>query len=187
MRYPQVIGLCGRIGAGKTTLANHLRYKGASGVSFADPLKGMLHALGVPLANIYGTPEDKLQPLEILCGRSARYAAQTLGTEWGREIIGDDLWVNAWMIRARRTLEAKCFVVADDLRFPNEVAAVRSLGGIVIRVVRPDLPLDVATHASEQSDKLKVDYELINDGIDRLPEAWDRALELYNHRAAVAE
>jgi hypothetical protein len=46
----------------------------------------------------------------------------TLGTEWGRDLVHADIWTRLWAARA------ECFplVVADDVRFPNEVAG-RSL------------------------------------------------------------
>jgi hypothetical protein len=42
--------------------------------------------------------------------------------------------VNAWK---RRVLNQPHPVVADDVRFSNEVDVVRQLGGIVVRVDRP--------------------------------------------------
>lgn len=158
----RVIGLCGRIGAGKSTVAEMLRRTHAV-VPFATPLKAMALALGVPYDNIYGTQEQKAEPLDILCGKSSRFALQTIGTEWGRALIGEDIWVNAWKKLARETMGLHLGVIADDVRFPNEVAAVRALGGVVVRILRPGLA-GGAAHASEQSDDLNVDFEIVNRG-----------------------
>ncbi len=69
---------------------------------------------------------------------------QTLGTEWGRA-LSPTLWVNVWA----RSLDGLERVVADDVRFDNEVAAVRELGGTVIEVQRPGLARLAGGHASE--------------------------------------
>lgn len=42
-------------------------------------------------------------------------------------------------------------VCVDDIRFPNERAAVENLGGTVFFIVRPDLSVDVSNHESEIS------------------------------------
>lgn len=56
--------------------------------------------------------------------------------------------------------------IITDMRFPNEMQAVKTNGGITIRVVRPndkDIPLDL--HPSETAlDDAEFDYEIINDG-----------------------
>lgn len=71
---------------------------------------------------------------------------QTLGTEWGRVQINNDLWVMA----ARKSLE-RCednLIVFDDVRFENEASMIRELGGLIIHIDRGDLVTD--EHASEQ-------------------------------------
>ena len=50
-----------------------------------------------------------------------------------------------------------------DMRFPNEMDAVKERGGITIRVVRPGT--ESGTHPSETAlDEATFDYEIINDG-----------------------
>jgi len=90
----------------------------------------------------------------MLGGKTPRHAMQTLGTEWGREFIGEDVWVNAWKAKYQR--EAHSIrtqptqpVVVEDIRFQNEVDMVRDLGGIVFFVARPGVVAD-NTHISEQ-------------------------------------
>lgn len=133
-----VYAFAGPEGGGKTTAAKMVKDAHLDGdaivIGFAEPIKHMMLALGVPYKNLYGTQAEKEEPLDVLCGRSARYAMQKLGTEWGRNMIGDDIWVNAWKARVLKTPE--CTVVADDLRFPNEVKAVKDLDGISVILTR---------------------------------------------------
>lgn len=124
----------------------------------------MLSALGVPSDNLYGTPEQKLEPLAILGGKSARFAMKTLGTEWGRELFGEDFWVRPW--EAAVEFPARLdMVVADDVRFASEVEAVRRRNGEIWCVVRSNADFQrVPTHASEDFAALDYDRVIVNDG-----------------------
>lgn len=161
---PLVIGLAGPMGSGKSTAAKDLAKRaGFEILPFAEPLKRMLLALGVPHRNLYGSQREKAEPLALLGGRSARDAMKTLGTEWGRELISPTLWVNAWKKSA-----AGRVIIADDVRFPNEAAAVRALGGVVIRIERPDRgerpgAETADSHASERI-AFAADLTIANDG-----------------------
>lgn len=125
----------------------------------------MLSALGVEHKALYGTPEDKAAPLDIFGGKSARFAMQRLGTEWGRS-ISPDIWVNAWRKRVETLSDAlatPCFV-ADDLRFPNEAATIKALGGEVWCVVRSWDDFErVPHHASEDFAAIPHDRVILND------------------------
>jgi hypothetical protein len=159
---PMLIGLQGLAGSGKSTAARYLtmnhRFERAP---FAQTLKRMLVTLGVPHEIVDGDNTAKAQPLDVLNGKSLRHAAQTLGTEWGRNCMGEDFWVNTW---ARR-IEGVPRVVADDVRFPNEVGKIKALGGFVIRLVRPGAGvIGNEKHASENVVNLPYDYTITNDG-----------------------
>lgn len=154
-----LIGLCGPEGAGKSTAARILSEEtGIPIVPFAAPLKRMLAAAGVPDCNLYGTPAEKAAPLDMLCGKSARHAMQTLGTEW-RDMIGRDLWLRMWLAAAGKA------AIADDARFSHEATAIRNRGGIVIRVIRSaDDMIRAPRHASEDFRAVPADAEIVNDG-----------------------
>lgn len=67
-----------------------------------------------------------------------RLALQWLGTEAGRKVFGEPLWVSTV---ERRWLNAgKPNTVITDCRFPNEINMIRDLGGKVIRVKRGPEP-----------------------------------------------
>jgi len=163
---PRLVALSGAAGSGKTTAADYLiEHYGYTRFKFAGPLKDMLYAVGLSHNDIEGTA--KQIPSDVLCGRTPRYVMQTLGTEWGRDLIGADLWVNIWQRRvtafAAENPGAK-FIV-DDLRFPNELEAVKQLGGTRIILHRPTVTGIAGQHVSESAlphdDQAHV---VINDG-----------------------
>lgn len=82
-------------------------------------------------------------------GISPRHAYQTLGTEWGRKLINDQLWV----MKAQRELEKRQFMVVPDIRFDNEVEWLRKNDGLLVLVQRGTTsitdPKNLA-HASER-------------------------------------
>jgi hypothetical protein len=59
-----------------------------------------------------------------------------MGTEAGRGVFHPDLWVHTVM---RRCKPENNYVIAD-VRFPNEINAIKNSGGKVIRVRRGDDP-----------------------------------------------
>ena len=131
---PQLIGLCGAAGSGKSTVAAILEQWGYTRLRFAGPLKNMLAVLLAAGGVDHPTQRRMLEgdlkelPHPILQGQSPRRAMQTLGTEWGRECIGPDFWVGITAARADALLaEGRC-VVIEDVRFPNEAAMVKGTG-----------------------------------------------------------
>lgn len=127
---PKVIGITGLKRSGKSTLAailgdTHIR------LSFARPLKLMLAAMGVTAAEL----EDKETVLPRF-GRSPRYLLQTLGTEWGRKIVDQNVWLNIAKASAEKYLSVGQRVCFDDVRFDNEADLIHQLGGEVWHIKR---------------------------------------------------
>lgn len=141
MYQRKIIGICGRKGSGKSALCDELvkwQYPQARRIPFAKALKEGLGAMGVPPGCLY-LPDQKERPQALLGGRTGRYAMQTLGTEWGRDLMGEDFWVNMW----HRQVEQEPFgvVIVDDIRFDQELEAVRSYpGALIVGIDRPGLP-----------------------------------------------
>lgn len=133
---PKLLGLIGKKGSGKDTAAAALEALGFQNVKFAGALKAMLRTLlayqGVEAGIVDRMIDGDLKevPTPYLNGKSPRFAMQTLGTEWGRELIGYDFWLNVAMQKA-----STGNTVITDVRFPNEVEAVKLAGGTVIRVL----------------------------------------------------
>jgi hypothetical protein len=163
----QIIALTGLAGSGKSTAADYLvENHGFVRVKFAGPLKAMLSALGLSGEHIEGSLKEV--PTPLLNGRTPRYAMQTLGTEWGRDLIAPDLWTTLWRREVRAALAAGNRVVTDDCRFLNEGAAVEAAGGIVVRIACPWSGLATGgAHASENG-ALVHDVVVANDVKDDL-------------------
>lgn len=157
---PRVIGLAGYAGSGKNAAADAT---GGHVIGFADPLYAAL-------AVMLGVPEEQLRAratkeLPMACGKSPRDLLRTLGTEWGRQLVREDLWV--W--RARQRIEAAgrqgiALVVVADVRFPNEAAYIRDeLGGEIWWVDRPGV--EPGGHVSDQSIRpMDCDRVIVNRG-----------------------
>ena len=170
-RRGRLIGLAGPAGAGKDTAAAMI--PGAvRRIAFADPLyRGLSAIFGVDesllrdrRAKEFGWPE--------LLGKSPRYLLQTLGTEWGRELVGRRVWldlaVRSWWDVWQDDPEAT--IVVPDVRFENEASLIRQSGGEVWHIHR-DVP-GVAPHLSEAGIPLRlIDRLVANTGtVDELRE-----------------
>lgn len=168
-----IVALCGPEGAGKSTAAKEVaRRLGGKIHPLAEPLKRMLLAIGVPRESLYGTPEQKLRPLPEFGGRSGRDLMQTLGTEWGRQCVSNNIWIDAWT----RDVAGEPLVIVDDLRFQNEAARVKELGGSIIKVVRKYGQEPVDCHPSARFDLITEDRYIVNPPVrsaDDLPLAVD--------------
>lgn len=169
----KVIGVMGFAGSGKSTVAKHLanRY-GYVRQPFAGPIKDMSRALGLTEEETDGHLKEA--PCDLLDGQTPRFFMQQLGTEFGRETISRDLWVNAWK---RRLPAYTSKVVAEDVRFANEVYTIRQLGGVLVEVHRPGK--EPGNHDSEKVIELAVpDHILVNRGsIEELLDLVDRVVK----------
>ncbi len=152
-----VIGFTGKMGCGKSTAAKILVEHGFTRIRFAQPLKSMMACLGLSEDQIEGHLKET--PCIELCGKSPRYGMQTIGTEWGRDTIHPDLWINAWK---RAVEKAPGNVVVDDVRFLNEATALMDMDGGLIRIVRgTTIQPAHSQHASEAMD-FEADHTIKN-------------------------
>ncbi|MEZ2132436.1 MULTISPECIES: deoxynucleotide monophosphate kinase [unclassified Sinorhizobium] len=130
---PPVVAFTGVAGSGKSTATRYLvEQHGYTLVKLAGPLKDMMRLIGLTEEEIEGDLKEK--PCNLLSGKTPRHAMQTLGTQWGRDCIGEDFWVRLWRERAVDVLSQAGRVVCDDCRFPNEAQAIRRLGGDIFKI-----------------------------------------------------
>lgn len=173
-----IIGLTGKAGSGKSTIAEYLEKRhGYVRLSLTEPLKNMLRALGLSDNMLYG--EDKEVTSELLCGKSARHAMQTLGTEWGRNLIGEDIWINCLERKIGFLIGiGKDKFVIDDVRFLNEANWIGTRDNyghlllplyyeaMLVTVLRNNMSNE-DSHISEiEMDKIVPDQIICNDGTE---------------------
>ena len=172
-----LIGMCGAAGSGKDTIADIL---GFDRVAFADPLYEMVAIVTGLTPDEMRDRETKERAIDWL-GQSPRQLLQTLGTEWGRGMVSESIWVDTAMRRVRGLLEGGRNVVVTDVRFDNEAAAIKAAGGVIWQVVRGQGSIKglAARHASEGGvDPLLIDRVLGNwSTIERLRQTVESAIE----------
>ncbi len=192
-----IIGISGKAGSGKDAAADVLvRELGFVKVALADPMKRFCMGLwGFSHEQLWGPSAARNAPdprfprrahghLECL---SPRHALQTLGTEWGRA-CDEGVWIR-YALKVARTLDGSdtlhydqaagivpnewlrhcAGVVIPDVRFRNELDAIRDAGGRVWRVRRgAGLEGLGGLHASEreQDEIPDADFDVVirNDG-----------------------
>lgn len=164
---PNIIALGGAKGSGKDTCAEYFVSNGYVNCKFAAPLKNMLRSLlndcGYSPKQIEDMIEGNSKDVEIpdLGNKTARQLMQTLGTEWGRDMVSQDIWTNIMLCQLRNHDNA----VITDLRFPNEHASLKEFQAICIEIERPTLREQNDGHISENlSKEIPFDDVIINDG-----------------------
>lgn len=177
----KLIGICGYAQHGKNEVGSILRDEfGFHSFAFADPLRQMAYMLD-PIVGIgndaygreypiwltdvvdeYGWEEAKSWNPNDLDVPEIRRILQVLGTECVRGILDDWMWVKKALETASKH-EKSCIT---DLRFPNEVEALRRKGATIWKVHRPNFDNGVGTgHASEKYiDQIQEDSLILNNG-----------------------
>lgn len=136
----KLIAMCGAIGSGKDTVANHLeKHHGFTPVSFAEPLKRVaMQIYDLKERHVFGTQEDKAELLPNVLGangmrRTPREILEWLGTE-GFRAIDPNTWVKLGMRTAAQIIDRGGKAVMTDTRFFNEFEAVQRCGGEIWKV-----------------------------------------------------
>lgn len=161
------LGLCGHAGAGKDWLCSQLSKNGLAvhRLQISAPIKRMLQELNPYVDGVTrlgdlpgGFETNKWVYPEV------RRLMQRMGTQAGRGVLGENVWIDM----AMRSGTAEALNVITDVRFQNEIDAIKAMGGIVIKVDRPTSPLHLdgsqSHHVSETGiDSLRnVDLVFLN-------------------------
>ena len=167
-----LVGIVGFMGSGKGTVGEILAESGFITDSFARPLKDAVSIIfdwprkllegDTALSRKWREEPDAFWSEKFGRPFSPREALQLMGTEAGRDVFHNDLWVISLINRSKGK-----DVVVTDVRFQNEIKYIQDNGGIVIRVKRGEDPSWFDTVAS-------TNY-LSDDIIDSLPHRseWD--------------
>ena len=166
----RLLGLSGYATSGKDAAAAALVEDGWTRIAFADKLRDVLLALNPIVGYSYEYGNITLRQEYDLRGwncyktgdfkNEIRSLLQRLGTEAGREVLGENIWVDA----ALSNLDPEGSYVVTDCRFPNEVLGIRQRDGIVVRINRPGVTA-VNSHISDHAiDTVCFEAYIENDG-----------------------
>lgn len=168
----KVLGLCGFAGSGKGTVADILvqRYSFKK-ISFADGVKDATAAIfhwprhllegDTEESRLFREQPDKWWSDKFGYDVTPRYMLQLMGTEAGRNVFHEDVWIHA----LDRRLEDGINYVIPDVRFHNEMEMVRRKGYVVL-TLRGELPewygtavdVNIADCPASAMDKYNIHY-----------------------------
>jgi hypothetical protein len=145
-----LIGIVGFAGSGKGSVSDILCERwGFSKIAFADSVKDAVSTIFQwPRELLEGDTETSRQFRETLdpwwsqklgYDVTPRLMLMKMGTEAGRKIFHEDLWLLN-LSRKINMLPADSRIVVSDARFPNEIDFIRKSGGKIVRVIRGDEP-----------------------------------------------
>lgn len=141
-----IVGVLGFIGSGKGTVGDILRGSGFLQESFARALKDSVAVKfnwprNLLEGDTVGSREwrekvDKFWTNKLGWEVTPRKVLQLEGTEAGRNVFGVNLWTAGLESRMNKS---KNYVITD-VRFENEIIALKTLGGLLVRVKRGPEP-----------------------------------------------
>lgn len=177
-----LLGISGYAQAGKDTIADRLcDVHGFQRVAFADLLRRCAEALN-PIVGVDpdGSPVTYVETLEFNGYEASKHLfpefrgiLQRLGTDVGRKLLDDNIWVDATLASLKTGVD----YVITDARFTNEAQAIIDNGGLMVRVEREGTG-PVNDHPSETAlDDWFFDYTIQNNGtIEELNDKVDRLI-----------
>lgn len=159
----QIIGLVGKKESGKTTLSQMINKwipKNASCyfLQFAGILKTMILKAEI-------CDEEELYHVKTAFSREMM---QKIGTNIIREQIDKNFFCKKMLkelseLTKEDPIGENTIVIIDDIRFENEANLIRDIGGILLRIVRPNWG-DLDEHRSEtEMDEIETSVTIFND------------------------
>lgn len=167
-----LIGLTGIAGSGKDTVAMFIQQnydiKTLRTLAFAEPVKKACKDLFLLSDDQLHSQEHK-ETLDPRWGKSPRELFQWLGTDVLRK-FDDDFFIKHVDHQIKNNTDTHKHTVVTDLRFVNEAKYIKSQGGIVVKIVRPNAETTKHKHISENGfDEAFIDITIMNDGtLDQL-------------------
>lgn len=171
-----LIGIIGSKQSGKSTFVSAVskHYRVIEG-SFAEPLKRIVSILGFEHKYLYDQ-EFKEEVVPEL-GISAREMLQVLGTDIFRDKLleflpnftlakNGGIWVNLFKRKYEqiRKVDKNAVVIISDVRFLNEAETITEMGGVLIKIERPNIQKNnFSSHSSEKlSSQISTEYNIEN-------------------------
>lgn len=146
----RIIGLGYQARSGKDSVGDYLAaYHGFKKTAFAESLKEACRVIfHLDDRHLHGELKEEMHPF---WATTPRDILQRVGTEALRRGFDEDVWVKSAHLRVKQAPTTNW--VLTDVRFPNEAEAIKSWGGQVFCIDRPERPDLIATnkHASEVS------------------------------------
>ena len=176
---PKLLGLTGKARSGKDTVGSILkRHFPASTISLASPIRDSLKAMiGLQDQDFQGKPKET--PIPWL-GKSPRQMMQTLGTEWGRGMVNENMWLLLAQQKIDKAHNLCRHAVITDVRFENEATFIREQGGTIWHIDRDTRAYNVSPHASEAGVVLRGDLgDVLICNYGNLNYLEDQVLELF--------
>lgn len=188
----ELFGIGGALRSGKDTVADYLVEKhGWIKLGMSEPLNNALLTMN-PLVPVrkwglfteyipYAELHSRVGYTKAKTNYEVRRLLQVLGTEVGRKMINENVWVDIAARRIRVHAALGQNVIMTGIRFPNEIKMIQDLEGANLYVTRPDLEVSAGSgHDSETSvTKALFDIEIENDGsLDDLYSQVDDLLDL---------
>jgi len=141
-KIPEVlIGLYGNKGVGKDTIGQILKLgHGYFVFSFAGHLYDCVAKLFHVRVEALQARETKEANMPALYGMSPRQVLKMFGTEWVRDFVSKDFWLNEVARRITDTCRSRrdsTKVVITDVAMLNEIKYVLDNGGYILYIVRP--------------------------------------------------
>jgi hypothetical protein len=178
----KMIGIAGRARSGKDTTCSlmmdktdRMFYK----YSFAQPIKQACNLIfNWDERHAEGHLKEVVDPYWKI---TPRFAYQTMGTEWGREFINQDIW----LMRAQSIADASSgIMIIPDVRFINEAEMIKKNGLLIgVRRDQRDDINGIEGHPSEKDIDFIIDnmtsYVLDNNGtVEQLKDKVEKILQL---------
>lgn len=149
----RLIGFAGRKGSGKDTCAAVLvKEQHYERFAFADCMKTICKDLfDLTDDQLHGDSKDTA---DERFGHSPRQLLQMFGADFIRDMVSKDFWIQKFSRFMSRRLDDDPPVVVSDVRYQNEVDAIRQWGGKVY-LIRRDSAGSTDTHGSEDVERLQ--------------------------------
>ena len=134
-----IVGLTGYAQHGKDSMGELFAGIGFRKYAFADGLRNCVRTLNPVLEHDhrlvrYADLLDEVGYEAAKQNPEVRRLLQVFGTEVGRDILGEDVWVNA--LNVAWANDNRPDAVVTDVRFHNEAEFIHAHGGILIEVIR---------------------------------------------------